>query len=130
MVRASMSSSVASSFAPRFEAPTPAAGIDAGTQDEAERIGGRRRVDAGSIGQRAQAGIVPEAEHLQTLGHEGAVRLLERHHVANGRERHEIEQAEQVRLGAIAIIALAAQHPRRRHQEQENDACGRQMPLP
>ena len=40
----------------------PAAGIDARAEDEAERVAGRRRVDAGDVGERAQAGIVPEPQ--------------------------------------------------------------------
>ena len=105
------------------------ASVDARAQDEAERIGGRRRVDARDIGERAQAGIVPEPQHFESLGDEGAVRLSERHHVAHRGERNEIEQAKQVGLGAIAIEALAPQNAGGRHEEQENDPCGGEMPL-
>ena len=79
------------------------ASVDAWAEDEAERIGGRRRIDASDIRERAQAGIIPEPQHLESLGDESAVRLSERDHVAHRGERNEIEQAEQIRLGATAI---------------------------
>ncbi len=45
----------------------PAAGIDARAQDEAERVAGRRFVDAGGVGERAQALIVPGRNTLSPL---------------------------------------------------------------
>ena len=73
--------------------------------------------------------IMPGPQHSQPLGHEGAVRLFERHHVADRGERHEIEQAEQVGFGRAAVEALAAQRARGRHQKQEHDAGGGEMAL-
>ena len=105
------------------------ASVDARAEDEAERIGGGRRIDARDIRERAQARIMPEPQHFETLGDESAVRLLERHHVAHRGERNEIEQAKQVGLGAIAIEALAPENAGGRHEEQENDPCGGEMPL-
>ena len=120
---------MASSLAPRLDAPDPAAGIDARTQDEAERVAGRRLIDAGGVGERAQALIVPEPQDLEPLGHEGAVRLSERHHVAHRGERHEVEQAEQVGLGPIAIEAVAAQRARGGDEKQKHDTGRGEMPL-
>ncbi len=107
----------------------PAAGIDTGAEDEAERIAGRRRVDARGIGERNEALVVPEAQDLEPLRHESAVRLPERHHIADRGQRHKIEQAEQIGLRQIAVKAVAAKRARRRHQEQKHDARGGEMSL-
>ena len=81
--------------------PDPAAGIDARPENETERVAGRRRIDARDVGKRAQAGIVPEPQDLQPLGDQRAVHAFERHHVANRGKRHEVEQPEQIGLGAV-----------------------------
>ena len=70
-----------------------------------------------------------EPEHFQSLGHERAVHAFERHHVADGGERHEVEQAEQVRLRAVPIKPIAAKGARGGDQEQEHHARRGQMSL-
>ena len=60
---------------------------------------------------------------------ESAVEPLQRHHIADGRERHEIEQAEKIGFGPIGIEAAAAEHSRHRDQEQEDHARGGEMTL-
>ena len=72
---------------------------------------------------------MPEPQHFETLGDESAVRLLERHHVAHRGKRNEIEQAEQVRLGAAAIEALAPENACGGHEEQEHDPGRGEMAL-
>ena len=74
-------------------------------------------------------GLCLSRRTLSPLRDEGAVRLLQRHHVADRGERHEVEQAEQIGLGPIAIEAFAAQRARRRDQEQEHHAGGGEMAL-
>ena len=58
----------------------------------------RRPGEPRHIHQRGEAGIVAAAHRQQALGDEGAVEALERHHVGDGAERHDIEPAEQVGL--------------------------------
>ena len=72
---------------------------------------------------------MPEPQDLEPLGHEGAVRLSERHHVADRGERHEVEQAKQVGLGPIAIETVAAQRARGGDEKQKHDTGGGEMPL-
>ena len=74
--------------------------------------------------------IVPEPQDLEALGHEGAVHLSERRHIADRGERHEVEQAKQIGLGSIAIETIAAERARGRDQEQEYDTGSGEMPLP
>ncbi len=106
-----------------------AAGIDAGAENKAERIARRRLVEPGGIGQCAQTGVLAEAQHFQPLRDQSAIQPFQRHHIADGGERHEIEQAEQIGLGSIGVEALTAEYSRHRDQEQEDDARGREMTL-
>ena len=78
-----------------------AAGIDARTDQEAEMEGVDRLADARAARQRGKAGILLPADRQQPLHDEGAVDAGERHDVADRRQRHEIEQAEQIgRVGS------------------------------
>ena len=129
MDRASTASSQASSLAPRADAPTRPPALMRGPEDEAERVARRGAVDAGGVGQGAQAGIVSHAQDSEALGDEGAVHALEGHHVAHGRERHEIEKAEEIRLWAATIEAVAPQDPRRLDKKQKNQARRGEVPL-
>ena len=95
----------------------------------AERVAGRRRLDARDIGERTQAGIVPVPQDLQPLGDERAVHALERHHVAHGGEGHEVEQAEKIGLRSVRVGAVAAERPRGGDQEQKDDTGRSQMAL-
>ena len=107
----------------------PAPGIDARSEDVSERVAVRRRRDARDIGERTQAGIAPVPQDLQPFGDERAVHALERHHVAHGSERHEVEQAEKVGLDTIRVVAVAAECTRGGDQEQKDDTGRSQMPL-
>jgi hypothetical protein len=75
------------------------------------------------------ASIVPEPQDLQPFGHKRAVHAFERHHVAHGGERHEVEQAEQIRFSAGLIKAVAAERPRRGHQKEKHHAGSSKMSL-
>ena len=71
------------------------AGVDARAQHEAQMIGRGRDGEAGGVGERLEAGVAAQAHDLQALGDIGAVEALERHHVAHGGERDEVEEIEQ-----------------------------------
>ena len=87
-----------------------------------------RPVESRHIHQRGQADIVAAAQRQQSLGDEGAVEPLQRHHVGDGAERHDIEQAKQIRLRPrIGPEAARAQHAVHRDHGQEDQADGREM---
>ena len=90
-----------------------AAGIDARPEQEAEMPGLRRAAQARDVHQRGQSDILAPAQRQQALGDEGAVETLERHHVGDGAERDQIEQAEQIGL-----------RPRRRSRSRARAARG------
>ena len=69
-----------------------------GPEQEAEMVGLRRPAQARHIHQRGQPDMLAPAQRDQPLGDEGAVEPLQRHHVGDGAERHEIERGEQIRL--------------------------------
>ena len=54
---------------------------------------------------------------------------MERGDVRDRAERHQIEQGEQVGLGAASEEAALAQHPHRGHRQQECDAHGGEMAM-
>ena len=83
--------------------------VDPGAQHEAKRVRRRRLVDARRVAERLQAGILPVLEHLEPLHDEGAVDALERHHVANRGERHDVEPAQKVRRLCLGIVAFRPQ---------------------
>ena len=64
--------------------------------------------------------------HLQPLADQRAVDAGQRHHVAHGRQRDQVEQADQVRLLARVEETLPAQRAHRRHRGQERDRGGAQ----
>src|SRR3546814_1763909 len=67
--------------------------------------------EARHIGQRRQPGIAPAAQDLDALGDQRAVDAGQRHHVADGAERHEIEPAEQVWLGLrVLVVERSEEH--------------------
>ena len=74
----------------------PPAGIDARSDQEGEMEGVDRLADARDARQRRKPGILLLADRQQALDHEGAVDAGQRHHVADRRQRDEIEVAEQV----------------------------------
>ena len=58
----------------------------------------RRPAEPRHVHQRGQPDMVAPAHRDQALGDEGAVEALERHHVGDGAERDQIEEAEQIGL--------------------------------
>ena len=71
-----------------------------GPSMKAEMPGLGRPGEPRRIHQRGQADTLAPPHRDQPLGDEGAVEADERHHVGDGAERDEIEESEQLRLGA------------------------------
>ena len=84
-------------------------GIDARAQREAAGAGGQPLARLRHIQQRRHAGPRAARHHLQPLADQRAIDPGQRHHVAHGRQRHQVEQADQVRL-----LARVAKKPCRR----------------
>ena len=106
-----------------------------GFRDPPRRVDARaERIAAGACGrpvaglrhieQRGNAWTRAARHHLQSLTDQRAIDSGERHHVAHGRQRDEIEQTDQVRLLARVEKALAAKRARRRHRRQERNSGG------
>ena len=130
MARASLSSSAASSLAPRPDAPTLPPALMRGPEDEAERVAGRRLVDAGGVGERAQAlALCRSRKTLSPLATSARFTPL------SGTTSHTVASATRSsrpsRSGSAlaAIEAVAAQRARGGDEEQKNDAGGGEMPL-
>ena len=105
------------------------AGIDARADQEAERW----NVPSGSPMRDTRASAARPALRLlarrdQPLDHEGPVQAGQRHHVADGRQRDQVEHRQQI--GLRGIRPLDAQQPRRLHQREKDDAGRAEMPLP
>ena len=90
-----------------------AAGVDARPEQEAQvkRLG--RTGQPRHVHQRGEPDVVAAAQRQQSLGDEGAVEALERHHIGDGAERDDVEPAEQVGL-----------RPRLRSRSRERAARG------
>ncbi len=79
----------------------PAGGIDARPQRKAhiERLR-FAPVALGHLEKRADAGAhIARAHTLEPLRHQNAVVVIKRRHIGHGAQRHQIEQAAQIRLG-------------------------------
>ncbi len=98
------------------EAP---AGIDAGPQREAELPAVAQLGHPGGPGERSQARRLAPPGDLQALADEGAVEALERHHIAHGGERHEVEPAQ--KIGHPPALAPAAQLASGGDEEKKGD---------
>ncbi len=101
----------------------PPAGIDPRPDDEAEAIEARRAGQARRLGERDETRAAAAGHHRQALAHQRAVEPDQRRDVGDGRERHEIERAEEVGTTAAA----GAQQPVRGDQHQEDDPCGAEI---
>ena len=53
--------------------------------------------ELGHLHQRGNARARAPRHHAQPLDHESAVEAGQRHHVAHGRQRHEVEELAQIR---------------------------------
>ena len=83
------------------------------------------------IHQRGEADVLAPAQRQQSLGDEGAVETLERHHVGDGAERHDVEQAEQIGLRPrVGPEAARAQHAVDRDHRQEHEPDRGEMAEP
>ncbi len=81
-----------------------AGGVEARAEDEAEVGGGdARRRAAGHLQQRLEAGTgTAGADARQALVHQDAVVGIQRHHVGNAAQGHQVQQLGEVRLGHAA----------------------------
>ena len=104
-----------------------AAGIDPGPEDEAQVVDPRRLFQPGHVAQCPDPGIAALTHHREPLAHERAVDAGERHHVADGAERHQVEPLLEVRLLPIAIPAGLAQVPVEPDDEEEGDSNGGEL---
>ena len=100
--------------------------VDARAEREAAGPGGRPVARLRHVEQRRDAGTRAPRHHLQALADQRAIDAGERHHVAHGGQRDQVEQADQVRLLARIEEALPAQRAHRRHRRQERDRGGAQ----
>ena len=108
-----------------------AAGVDARTEQEAQvkRLGRTRQPR--HVHQRGQADVVAAAQRQQSLGDERAVETLERHHIGDRAERHDVEPAEQIGLRPrLGPEAARAQHAVDRDHGDEHQADRREMAEP
>ena len=105
----------------------PAACVHARAQDEAQVIDPRRLLQAGDVAERPEPHIAALAHHREPLAHEGAVDAGERHHVADGAERHQIEPLQEVRLFPVAVPARLAQVPVEPDHEEKGHAHGGEL---
>ena len=89
----------------------------------------RRLLQPGDIAERSEAQIAPLPHHREALAHERAVDTGERHHVADGAERHEVEPLQEVRLSPVAIPACLAQMAVEPDDEEEGDPHGGELAM-
>jgi len=57
-----------------------------------------RAAEPRDIHQGGEPGIVAPTQRQQTLGDESAIEALERHHIGDRSERHQIEEPEKIRF--------------------------------
>lgn len=74
------------------------AGVDARAKDEPGMVGAGGFVEPRRIEQGADAGVALGGHHLQSLLHQRAVEAGQRHDIADGAERDEVEEVEEVGL--------------------------------
>ncbi len=102
--------------------------IDARAQDEAQVIRSRRLVQAGRVDQRAQPRVLALTHDDEPARHERPVQRLQRHHVSNRGQRHEIEHGQEVRRRRVGrVVAALTKLARRRDEGHERDAGGAEV---
>jgi len=113
---------------PEGRSADAASSIDARSQEEAEmpRLGWA--AEPRDIHQGGEPGIVAPAQRQQSLGDESAVEALERHHVGDRSERHQIEEPEKIRFRPLRRPKSArAQFAIDRDDGHEHEADGREV---
>jgi len=88
-----------------------------------------RAAEPGLAKQRRQARVLHVPCGDQPLDHIGPVQAFQRHHIADGRQRHDIKQGEQIERGD-ALVTGFSQLAHGVDKNEEDDAGGAQMPLP
>ena len=105
---------------PEVRAPDAAARIDARSKDEAEVIGGGRRIDPRHICQRSQPGAGALSHDDKALAHQGAVDPDQRGDISDRRQGDEIKHVEKIRtLGAFLFEPAVGFN-----EDQKDDGCG------
>ena len=105
-----------------------AAGIDARPEQKAEMPGLGRAGEARYVHQRGRAHVLAPSQRDQPLGDEGAVEAGQRHDVGDGAERDQMQQREQIGLGARTGPEIApAQLARDRDQRDKHQPDRRQL---
>ena len=99
-------------------------GVEARADGETEVEGcGAGRLAAGDAEQRGNAGLhLAAADALQALRDEDAVVAVERHHVRDRAQRHQVEQGGQVGFGFFRVGAAPAQFGAQRQHDVEHHA--------
>ena len=88
----------------------------------------RRRAEARDIHQGGEAWALAPAERNEPFGNESTIEPLERHHVGDGAERNQVEEAQEVRLAPLQRPEAApAQLAVERYQRHEDEADGGQV---
>ena len=129
---ASTGSSVREQQRAEIGAADAAAGVDARTEQEAEMPRLRRAGEPRHVHQRGQADIGRGARSaISPLATKARLRPVQRHHVGDGAERHDIERAEQIGLGPrVGPEAARAQHAIDRDDGDEHQTDGGEMAEP
>ena len=128
MVRASSGSVEVSRRTPRSDLPTRPPALILGPSAKPRSRHDRRLHQPRRLGQRRQADILPRRHDLEALGDERAVERLETRDVGYGAERDQIEQVEDLRLGArLRKCPRRAKLADQRDSEQERHADRGQM---
>src|SRR5215207_11093829 len=83
--------------------------------------------EARGVEDRGKADPAARAYDREALAHEGAIQPLQRHDIGNGRERHEIEALEKVRLTTARPETAHAKLAVERHEREEHDAGRAEM---
>ena len=108
-----------------------AAGIDARAEQEAEVKRLRRAGQPRHIHQRGEPDVVAPSQRHQSLGDEGAVEALERHHIGDRAERDDDRAASRSGSGRASLQKpRAAQHAVDRDHRHEHQADRGEMAEP
>ena len=104
------------------------AGIDPGTQQEAQVIGLRRLLETRHVGQGGEPGIATLRHHLEARPDQRTIDAEQRDDVAHGTQRHEVEPLPQVGFGSRrAVPARLAQRSVDTDAEEKGDADSGEM---
>ena len=110
----------------RFIHPPP--GVDPRAEHEAERMRRRHILHQPDIQQRRDPGMAAPGHDLEPLRHQRAIHPGQRHHIADRRQRHKIQQVDRRGFLPGAEMPGPAQHPVQRDDREERHRGGAEMP--